>query len=135
MVGADDIFGGFVSAIKSSFPQATGAVNVAGFVYALTHPMQWSIVPTIMFVIGTWFVMNGKKLLPKALPPGSEVIIATAAATLYSMNFDYSGGVVGEIPTLAPDAGIAIPGTDFKIPIELMDVIFVETEVSSFPVV
>lgn len=121
LVGADDIFGGFVSAIKSSFPQATGAVNVAGFVYALTHPMQWSIVPTIMFVIGTWFVMNGKKLLPKALPPGSEVIIATAAATLYSMNFDYSGGVVGEIPTLAPDAGIAIPGTDFKIPIELMD--------------
>ena len=121
MVSADDIFGGFVSAIKSSFPQATGAVNVAGFVYALTHPMQWSIVPTIMFVIGTWFVMNGKKLLPKALPPGSEVIIATAAATLYSMNFDYSGGVVGEIPSLAPDAGIAIPGTDFKIPIELMD--------------
>mmetsp|Transcript_26543 Transcript_26543/g.58168 ORF Transcript_26543/g.58168 Transcript_26543/m.58168 type:complete len:465 (-) Transcript_26543:102-1496(-) len=121
LVGADDIFGGFVTAIKSSFPQATGAVNVAGFVYALTHPTQWSIVPTIMFLIGTWFVMNGKNFLPKALPPGSEVIIATAAATLYSMNFDYSGGVVGEIPTLAADAGIAIPGTDFKIPIELMD--------------
>ena len=121
LVADDAIFGGFVSAIKASAPQATGAVNVTGFVYSLTHPTQWAIVPTIMFVIGTWFVMNGKKILPKALPPGSEVIIATAAATMYSMNFDYSGGVVGEIPALDPDAGIAVPGTDLKIPVGVLD--------------
>ena len=121
LAAADGLFGAFISFLKSSFPQATGAVNVSGFIYALTHPQQWALVPTIMFVIGTWFVMNGKKLLPKSLPPGSEVILATALATLYSMNFDYSGGVVGEIPAMDPDAGIAIPGTSFKIPIALLD--------------
>eukprot|EP00531_Pseudo-nitzschia_arenysensis_P007306 CAMPEP_0116131676 /NCGR_PEP_ID=MMETSP0329-20121206/9137_1 /TAXON_ID=697910 /ORGANISM="Pseudo-nitzschia arenysensis, Strain B593" /LENGTH=447 /DNA_ID=CAMNT_0003626131 /DNA_START=141 /DNA_END=1484 /DNA_ORIENTATION=- len=121
LVADDGLFGAFVAFLKSNVPQATGAVNVTGFVYGLTHPQQWAIVPTIMFIIGTWFVMNGKKLLPKALPPGTEVILATAFATLYSMNFDYSGGVVGEIPTVDADAGIAIPGTGLKIPIEVLD--------------
>jgi MFS superfamily sulfate permease-like transporter len=121
LVAEDGLFGSFVSFLKSEVPQATGAVNVTGFIYGLTHPQQWAIVPTIIFVIGTWFVMNGKKMLPKALPPGSEVILATALATLYSMNFDYSGGIVGEIPVMDADAGIAIPGTSFKLPIELLD--------------
>ena len=121
LVADDSVFGEFVSFLKSEVPQATGAVNVTGFIYGLTHPQQWAVVPTIMFVIGTWFVMNGKKILPKALPPGTEVILATAAATIYSMNFDYSGGVVGEIPAVDADAGIAIPGTDFKIPVEVLD--------------
>jgi len=121
LVADDAVFGTFVSYLKSSAPQATGAVNVTGFIYGLTHPQQWAIVPTVMFVVGTWFVMNGKKLLPKFLPPGTEVILATAFATLYSMNFEYSGGVVGEIPSVDPDAGISIPGTDFKIPIEILD--------------
>merc|ERR1712176_828799 len=40
---------------------------------------------------------------------------------IYSMTNDYSGGVVGEIPAVDPEAGIAIPGTDFKIPIEILD--------------
>lgn len=121
LVAADGVFGEFVSMLKSQVPQATGAVNVTGFIYSLTHPLQWAIVPTIMFVLGTWFVMKGKTFLPKFLPPGSEVILATAAATLYSMYFDYSGGVVGEIPVMDADAGIAIPGTGFKLPIELLD--------------
>jgi len=121
LAAEDSVFGAFISMLKSEVPQATGAVNVTGFIYALTHPMDWAVVPTVMFVIGTWFVMKGKNLLPKFLPPGTEVILATAFATLYSMNFDYSGGVVGEIPTMDPDAGIAIPGTDFKLPIELLD--------------
>ena len=121
LVADDGIFGSFVSFLKSEVPQATGAVNVSGFIYALTHPQQWAIVPTIIFMIGTWFVMNGKKMLPKALPPGSEVILATAFATIYSMNFDYSGGIVGEIPVMDADAGISIPGTSFKLPIELLD--------------
>ena len=121
LVAEDGVFGEFVGFLKSQVPQATGAVNVTGVVYGLTHPQQWAIVPAVMFIIATWFVMNGKKILPKFLPPGSEVILATACATLYSMNFDYSGGVVGEIPTLDADAGIAIPGTDLKLPIELLD--------------
>mmetsp|Transcript_23561 Transcript_23561/g.25088 ORF Transcript_23561/g.25088 Transcript_23561/m.25088 type:complete len:467 (-) Transcript_23561:356-1756(-) len=122
LVGEDvAVFGALVEMMKTQFPQATGAVNVSGFIYSLTHPHQWSIVPTIMLVSGTWFVMNGKKLLPTFLPPGTEVILATAAGTLYSMNFDYSGGIVGEIPAMDPDAGIAIPGTDLKFPVEFLD--------------
>lgn len=121
LAAEDGLFGAFIAFLKSNVPQATGAVNVSGFVYALTHPQMWALVPTIMFVSGTWFVMNGKKLLPKFLPPGTEVILATAFATIYSMNFDYSGGVVGEIPAVDPDAGIPIPGTSLKIPVELMD--------------
>jgi hypothetical protein len=54
------------------------------------------------------------------MPPGSEVLIATAAATIYSVYFDYNGGVVGEIPTLESSAGLSIFGL-VKIPIELMD--------------
>jgi len=121
LVAEDNIFGGFVAFLKSNIPQASGAVNVTGLIYGLTHPQEWAIVPTIMFVVGTWFVMNGKKLLPKFLPPGTEVILATAFATLYSMNFEYSGGIVGDIPVMDPDAGIAIPGTGLKIPIEVLD--------------
>ena len=112
LVAADGIFGELVSMLKSQVPQATGAVNVTGFIYSVTHPLQWSIVPTIIFMIGTWFVMEGKKPLPKFLPPGTEVIFATAVATLYSMYFDYSGGVVGEIPIMDADVGIAIPGSN-----------------------
>jgi MFS superfamily sulfate permease-like transporter len=121
LVADDGVFGALVDMLKTQFPQATGAVNVSGFIYSLTHPTQWSIVPTIMFVIGTWFVMNGKKILPKFLPPGTEVILVTAAGTLFSVYFDYSGGIVGEIPAMDADAGIAIPGTDLKFPVEFLD--------------
>jgi SulP family sulfate permease len=108
-----------VKTLRTQFPQAPGAVGVTGVVYSLAHPWLWSVPPTILFVIGTWFVMKGKDLLPSFLPPGSEVILATALATLHSMYGDYPGGVVGEIPTLAPDAGIQVAG--FTLPIELMD--------------
>lgn len=121
LVADDTVFGELVVILKSQFPQATGAVNVTGFIYSLTHPQLWSIVPTLIFVIGTWFVMKGKNLLPGFLPPGTEVIMATGVATLFSMNYDYSGAVVGEIPTMDANAGIAIPGTDFKLPVELLD--------------
>jgi len=121
LVASSPAWNDIVVQLKEKVPQATGAVNVTGFIYSLVHPWEWSVVPTIMFVAGTWFVMNGKALLPKALPPGTEVILATAVATLYSMNFEYSGGVVGEIPTLDADAGMKIPGTDFVLPIELLD--------------
>jgi len=121
LVADDAMFGAVIDALKTHVPQAAGAVNVSGFVYGLTHPNQWSIVPTVMFVIGTWFVMNGKSMLPKFLPPGTEVILVTAAGTLYSMNMEYSGGVVGEIPAMDPDAGIDIPGIDYKFPVEFLD--------------
>ena len=121
LVAESETWNDIVVMLKEKAAQATGAVNVTGLFYSLSHPWQWSPVPTIMFVVGTWFVMNGKNLLPKFLPPGTEVILVTAITTLYSMNFDYSGGVVGEIPTLDADAGMKIPGTDFVLPVELLD--------------
>jgi MFS superfamily sulfate permease-like transporter len=121
LVAENEPWNNIVVILKEKAAQATGAVNVTGFIYSLSNPWQWSPVPAIMFVVGTWFVMNGKNLLPKFLPPGTEVILVTAITTLYSVNFDYSGGVVGEIPTLDADAGMKIPGTDFVLPVELLD--------------
>ena len=119
LVASSELWSTIVKELKTTAPAATGAINVTNFFYSLSHPGDWATVTTIMFVFGTWFVMNGKKLLPKFLPPGSEVIIATAAATLYSMNFNYEGGIVGEIPAMDPDAGMKIAG--FTIPVELLD--------------
>ena len=101
-------------------PMLPGILNVTGFFYALSHPMVWSLVPTALFVIGTLFVMEGKKYLPSFLPPGTEVILVTASATLFSMYSNYEGGIVGEIPALDPEAGISIAG--LRIPVEVLDV-------------
>lgn len=121
LIGASDGWGQtFVSTLKETAPQATGAVNVAGFVYSLTHPWEWSVEPAILFVIGTWFVMSGNKLIiPTWLPPGTEVILVTAVATIFSMYCDYTGGVVGEIPTVNEGSGMMIG--DITLPIEVLD--------------
>ena len=65
--------------------------------------------------------MKAKSFLPKSMPPGSEVLIATAAATIYSVQFGYKGGVVGEIPTVESSSGLSLFGL-VKIPIEVLDV-------------
>jgi MFS superfamily sulfate permease-like transporter len=119
MVAESEMWGMIVRELKTRVPAATGAVNVTSILYCLSHPWEWSVIPTALFVLGTWFVMNGKYVLPKFLPPGTEVIIATAGATLYSMYFDYEGGIVGEIPAMDPDAGLKIGG--FTVPVEMLD--------------
>lgn len=124
---ADSFLQGPLQNLKSGFPAATGAINVAGFFFGLTHPQLWSVIPTILFLVGTVFVMKGKSFLPKSLPPGTEVIIVTAAATLFSMNTDYPGAVVGEIPALDPDAGMSIG--PFRLPIEVLNMKELVTDV------
>lgn len=111
----------YVKLIKSNFPAATGAVNVSTFFFGLTNPQLWAIMPTIVFAVGVVFVMKGSSFLPKVCPPGTEVIIVTAVATLFSMYFNYSGDVVGDIPSLDPDAGMSFFGGAVKIPIEFLD--------------
>jgi hypothetical protein len=108
--------------IKSNFAAATGAVNVATFLFGLMNPQLWSISTAILFVLGTAFVTRGSSFLPKAFPPGTEVIIVTVVATVFSMYFDYSGDVVGEIPAIDPDAGMTLLGGRLKIPVEVLDV-------------
>lgn len=111
--------GDFVRFVKSSAPAATGAVSVTNLLYAITHPWAWGSVAAPLFIVCTIFVMKGKNYLPKSFPPGTEVIIATALATLLSMSFDYPGNVVGEIPQLDPDAGIKLG--PIRIPIEILN--------------
>ena len=114
--------GDVISSLKNALPAATGAVNVASFFFGLLHPQYWAPITTIIFLACTVIVMKGSQFLPKSFPPGMEVIIATAAATLYSMNFDYEGGVVGEIPALDPDAGISLFDGMIRLPVEIVDV-------------
>ena len=62
------------------------------------------------------------------MPPGSEVLLATAVATMYSVKFNYDGGVVGSIPTVESGSGLSIFGL-ITIPIEVVDIYNLLTEV------
>jgi len=116
---AESALAGFVKFVKSTAPAATGAISVTNLLFGLSHPMFWGTVAAPLFLACTWFVMNGPKYLPKALPPGSEVIIATAAATMFSIYSGYSGNIVGEIPQLDGDAGIKLG--PISIPVSLLN--------------
>lgn len=109
----------FVIHMKTKFPAATGIVSVTNLFYAITHPGTWGMIAAPLFIVCTAFVMKGAKYLPKSFPPGTEVIIATALATLMSMKFNYPGNIVGEIPQLDPDAGIQLG--PIKIPVSIMN--------------
>lgn len=115
---AKSAFAPIITFVKTSFPAATGAVSVTNMIYAITHPFEWGVIAAPLFIACTAFVMKGPKYLPKSLPPGTEVIIATALATFMSMKFDYPGSIVGEIPQLDSDAGISVG--PIKIPVSLL---------------
>lgn len=117
---AKSAFAPVTTFVKTSFPAATGAISVTNMIYAITHPLEWGVIAAPLFLACTAFVMKGPKYLPKSLPPGTEVIIATALATFMSMKFDYPGSIVGEIPQLDSDAGISIG--PLKIPVSLLSV-------------
>jgi len=119
VVAAEPTLASILDFLKTNLSMCTGAVEVAKVVWAATHPQYWAIIPTIMFVTGTVWVINGKNYLPKALPPGSEVIIATAVATLFSYYTNYSGGIVGEIPTL--EGGVSLFNGAVQVPVEIRD--------------
>ncbi len=120
-VAASPLAGALVKYLKSNFPAATGAVSITNIFYAISNPNLWGLIPAALFFFSTYFVMKGPKLLPKSLPPGTEVILATAIATALSMYTDYPGAIVGEIPQLDSDAGIRI-GEYIRIPVELLDI-------------
>ena len=128
LVGSSMV-GDYVRQMKESFPSATGAVSVSNFVYGVSNPQTWHFVPSVLFFACTVFVMQGKNYLPKAFPPGTEVIIATAGATLFSMYADYSGEIVGEIPAMDPDAGMSFFDGLIRLPIEIVNIKGLLTEV------
>lgn len=119
---ATSAFGDVVTTVKTAVPGATGVSGVANIAYAVTHPQSWDLVAAVLFFSCTLFVMKAKNFLPKSLPPGSEVLMATAAATVFSVYYEYEGGVVGEIPAVGSDSGFSFFNGMVKIPVELMDV-------------
>lgn len=120
-VKSNDSLASSLSYIQQNFPFAAGAGTLAKIIFVLTHPNVWAPIPTILFILCTIFVMYGKSYLPKACPPGTEVIIATVAATAFSMYTNYSDdyGTVGEIPTLDPDSGMSLFNGAIQLPIEI----------------
>ena len=62
-------------------------------------------------------MMKAKNFVPKWMPPGSEVVTATAAATVFSVYYGYEGGVVGEIAAVGSDAGSSFFDGLAKIPV------------------
>lgn len=119
---ASSAFGEVVTTVKTAVPGATGVSGVANIAYAVSHPQSWDVVAASLFFACTLFVMKAKSFLPKWLPPGTEVVMATAAATVFSVYYGYEGGVVGEIPIADSDSGLSFFNGMIKIPIELMDV-------------
>jgi len=119
IVDSEPMLASIIDFVKEKVPVCTGAVNVAKVFWAVTHPQYWGVIPTIMFISGTWWVKNAKKFLPSSLPPGSEVIIVTAVATLFSSYSDYNGGIVGEIPNL--EGGIKLFNGALEVPVEIRD--------------
>ena len=119
---ATSAFGDVVRTVKGTVPGATGVSGVANIAYAVTHPKSWDVVAASVFLACTVFVMKAKGFLPKSLPPGTEVVMATAAATAFSIYYGYEGGVVGDIPSVGSDGGLSLFGGLVKVPIELMDV-------------
>jgi MFS superfamily sulfate permease-like transporter len=119
LIQDDALVSQWIRFLKAKVPAATGAVTVTNFFYTLLHPLAWAWIPTVIFLLCTALVMRGSKILPKSFPPGSEVILATAAATIYSVYFHYTGAVVGEIPSMDPNTGFSVLG--FRIPVEVVD--------------
>lgn len=120
-LAASSAIGEVAASLKNSVPSATGISGVANILYAITHPQTWDVISAILFLTCAVFIMKAKSFLPKSMPPGSEVLIATAAATIYSVQFGYNGGVVGEIPTVESSSGLSLFGI-VSIPIEVLDV-------------
>ena len=118
-----------VHSVKTKIiPSATGITGVANILYAITNPQTWDAVSATLFLCCVMFIMKAKSLLPKWMPPGSEVLLATAVATMYSVQFNYDGGVVGSIPTVESGSGLSIFGL-ITIPIEVVDIYNLLTEV------
>ena len=126
---SDSHFGIAAGLVRSVIPDATGVVGVTNVAYALTNPSSWDLDAFFVFFNCVAFVMLARGwLLPRWVPPGSEVVIAAAAATLFSVHCNYQGGVVGEIPygatttgDVVDSSGISLLGGLVRVPVDFLD--------------
>jgi MFS superfamily sulfate permease-like transporter len=108
-----------------------GLYNVAQCLYGLLQPWFWCIPSSFMFIAGTAFIMEGsKRYLPSSVPPGTDVILVTLIAALYSYYAHYDGATVGEIPSATVDSRTSFWDGRIKIPFEILDVRKLVTESS-----
>jgi MFS superfamily sulfate permease-like transporter len=100
-----------------------GLYNVAQCFYGLFQPWLWSPSSSLMFIAGTAFIMEGsKRFLPSSFPPGTDVILVTMIAALYSYYTHYEGATVGEIPSTTFETGTSFWDGQIKIPFEILDI-------------
>jgi MFS superfamily sulfate permease-like transporter len=100
-----------------------GLCNVAQCLYGLVQPWLWSFPSSFMFFAGTAFIMEGsKRYLPSSVPPGTDVILVTLLAALYSYYTHYDGATVGEIPSNTVNSGTFFWDGRIKIPFEILDI-------------
>jgi MFS superfamily sulfate permease-like transporter len=93
-------FGLLATSVQYYIPDATGISGVINMTYAILHPKTWDIDAFIIFINCIIFIMYAKDyFLPRWTPPGSEVILATIAATIFSIYTNYEGAIVGDIPS------------------------------------
>ena len=127
---SDSPFGIAAGFVRSVIPDATGVVGVTNVAYALSNPSSWDLDAFFVFFNCVAFVMLARDwLLPRWMPPGSEVVIAAAAATLFSVHCNYQGGVVGEMPSSGTTTGDDVDsyGISFigvlarRVPVDFLD--------------
>jgi len=101
----------FIAATQ--LPAAAGAEPPAGGVleqaaWTLTHPGDWAAAPVVLTVLVLVAVLGGRRVHP--LLPG--VLVAVAAATVWSALTGYSGERIGEIDVGLPPVSAALPWGD-----------------------
>ena len=95
----------------SQLPKALGVENPEGTTilakdfWTLIHPDMWNPTAIVISVVTIVVIVGGRRISPTF--PG--VLLAVIGATIYSVVVDYSGPVVGEIPTGLPPFSLALP--------------------------
>jgi len=107
---------------KAGAPYASGFLGQSSLLYAVTNPLMWSPIPALhFFSCITFIIMAPCSFLPKWFPPGTEVLVATAVATIFSVYTNYSGGVVGIIPVMEKTEVLSFFGGSLALPVEVLD--------------
>lgn len=131
VVAASDAATRFMEFASTKLSFAPGLRTVARVAWLAARPWDWTPLPAALFLACTYVVMTGRRRLPAACPPGTEVVLVTVAATLWSsrVGYDDDHAVVGEMPTLDPDAGMTLFGGALRLPVEIESPLRLATEV------
>lgn len=126
LVTDNDFIRHTIAPSKGTLP---GLYSIVSCTYGILQPWIWSLPSTLMFMIGSAFIMEGSRyVLPKTFPPGIDVIIVTLACALYSYYTQYDGAIVGEIPSSALSGGTSLFDGQVHLPFDILDIKQLMTE-------